>query len=303
MNRKSILSYVIIFGILVLLAGGAAAWAEPPAINIDLVVDQDSFGSNEPIGVTVTVSNDTGQDLLISKGFSAKLYYLEMRVVDPAGRFLLARRDEVHDEFPDAPPVPFLLYQGKFIRTAACEVLQEGWSNTVRSENIRDYYEMGLPGYYSAQVQLSAMVFKGVPGDPCDINDYEWLGVLKSETQYFYVGGSTDVNILPKKWRIVWQNGRYIAPNVKVTIWPQEGKTIDDYQQEGIKLNNVAAKQVFKLYSFLKKKYYLLALFNKKEAINSLGDVELRQWYPVVISGRLESGQPFGGSQQIRIVR
>jgi hypothetical protein len=157
-----------------------------------------------------------------------------------------------------------------------------------------------LPGYYSAEVQVSAMTFKEAP---CNVNDYKWLGVLKSETKYFYMEGSTEVDIIPKLWRLPWKDGRYLVPDIAVTVWPQEGKTVDDYKMDSIKLNNVAAKEVVKMYSFLRKKHYLLALFNKQDAISSLGPVEVGQWYPVVISGSLKSGEPFGGGEKVRITR
>jgi len=102
---------------------------------------------------------------------------------------------------------------------------------------------------------------------------------------------------------LVWQDGRYIAPNVKVIIWPEEERKVEDYDKESIRMNNVEAERVRKLYSFKKKQHYLLAFFNKQEAINSLGDVERGQWYPARISGRLTSGEYFGGSRQVRIVR
>ncbi|MFZ0451558.1 MAG: hypothetical protein WAL98_20150 [Desulfatiglandaceae bacterium] len=303
MKTKSILSFLILIGIAAFLGPVCIAWAEAPAIHIDLNFDSSFYGYGDPVGVDIAVTNESGKDILISQGFRSIVYYMEMRVIDPAGNLLLARHDEFHDEFPDAPPVPFILYEGRVIRAASCEVLPAGWEGMSQTADIRDFYEMVLPGYYSAQVQLSAMVFKGEPGDPCDINDYEWLGVLKSETRYFYVEGTTEVNILPKRWRIVWQNGRYVFPNVKVAIWPEEGKTVGDYQLEGIKLNNVEANKVRKLYSFWKKKYYLLAFFNKQEAVNSLGDVTVGQKYPARISGQLTSGEYFGGSRQIKIVR
>ena len=303
MRNTSILHILILVGTIILMGPGDLVWAEAPAINIDLSFDNSFYEYGEPIGVEVTVTNESGEDLLISQGFSSMLYYMQMRVIDPANNLLLATRDEYHDEFPDAPPVPVLFYQGRFIRGAPCTVLEAGWQKISQTDDIRDFYEMKLPGYYSAQVQLSAMVFKGEPGDPCDINNYEWLGVLKSQTQYFYVEGTTEVNILPNLWRIVWQDGRYIVPNVKVTIWPEEGKTVNDYQLDAIKLNNVEAEKVCKLYSFLKKKHYLLAFFNKQETVNSLGDVEVGKCYPARITGKLTSGKYFGGSRQIKITR
>jgi len=303
MRRKSIFSVLVFVGVVAFVGISGLVWAQPPDIHIDLNFDNPSYNYGEPVGVEVVVTNESGNDILISKGFSSMVYYLEMRVIDPSGRLLLVRHEEFHDEFPDAPPLAYVLYQGRPIRVASCEVLPTGWQETSRTEDLGEHYDLGLPGHYSAQVQLSAMVFKGASGDPCDVNDYEWLGVLDSETKYFYLEGTTEVKVFPKRWRLAWRRGRYIFPNVKVSIWPQDGIAVKNYDKESIRLNNVEAKKVWKLYSFKKKQHYLLAFFSKKEAINSLGDVERGQWYPVVISGRLTSGQFFGGGQKVKIVR
>ena len=170
----------------VFLGSSAPALAKPPAIQVDLKFDKRSYRYGEPIGVEIVVRNQSGEDLLISKGFSSMVYYLEMRVIDPAGRLLLARRDEPHNEFPDAPPLAFVLHEGRPIRVASCEVFGTKGINRSRTDDLRKHYALGLAGKYSAQVQLSAMTFKG---KPCDVNGYEWVGVLMSETKYFYVEG------------------------------------------------------------------------------------------------------------------
>lgn len=301
--RKSFFGFSILVGALGLMGLFSLSWAQPPAISIDLTFDKTFYQFGEPVGVTVVVRNNSGEDLLISKGFSSKVYYLEMRVIDPAGRLLIVRNIEEPTELSDPPLLPFVRYQGQVIRVGRCEVLLAGWSSDdsqSRTDDLRAYYPMGLPGYYSAEVQVSAMTFKEAP---CNVNDYKWLGVLKSETKYFYMEGATEVDIIPKWWRLPWKDGRYLVPDIAVTVWPQEGKTVDDYNMESIKLNTVGAKRVEKMYSFLKKKHYLLALFKKQEAINSLGPVEVGQSYPVVISGRLKSGEPFGGGEKVRITR
>ena len=235
-------------------------------------------------------------------------YYKEMRVVDPAGRLLLAKREEEHEEFPDAPPVPFILSKdGLPTQAAECEVLPAGWSRSTRADDLWANYPLKLPGDYSTQVQLSAMTFKRNELEAIDqcygnINDHESLGAFKSETKYVYIAGSTEVDIIPKWWLHWWKDGLYFIDDIAVTVWPAQGKTVEDYRTDGIQLNNVAAKKVVKKYSFLKKKYYLLALFDKKKAINSLGPIEVGKSYPVVMSGMLKSNEFWGGSEKIRII-
>ena len=50
-------------------------------------------------------------------------------------------------------------------------------------------------------------------------------------------------------------------------------------------------------------KSMIKAYFNPKAAINSLGEVQEKEWYWVVISGRYMSGKPFGAQQKIIIVK
>ena len=152
------------------------------------------------------------------------------------------------------------------------------------------------------------MIFKSdvnpIGEDPChgDIKKYESLGVAKSEPKTLYTQGSTEVDIIPQYWLIAWKDGIYLIPDIAVTIWPEEGKVADDYSLDNIQLNNVVAKNAFKMYSFLRNKDYLLALFDKQKAINSLGEVEAGQWYPVVISGTLKNKQYFSGGQKVEII-
>ena len=58
---------------------------------------------------------------------------------------------------------------------------------------------MELPGYYSAQVQISAMIFNE---EICSIKKPEWQGLLKSETLYFYYEGKTKIRIEPSQWSL-----------------------------------------------------------------------------------------------------
>ena len=94
------ISMFMLLGALVLMGGGGPVWAAAPAIEIDLNLEQDFYGYGEPIGVEVVVRNETGADLLVSQWFSSRIYYLQMRVIDPAGRLLLISQEEPEEEAP-----------------------------------------------------------------------------------------------------------------------------------------------------------------------------------------------------------
>jgi len=287
-------------------------WAQTPPITVTATFDKEYFDSAEPMGVTVTVTNTSGKYLLVNKGFKERVkhFYLEMRLIDPAGRLLLPKCDQPRNEFPDTPPLAYVDCNGIATKVANYEVLDPDWSSgPIRKDDLRDCYQIKLSGHYSAEVQLSVMIFRQSDVepiiDPChgDIKKYESVGVAKSEPKTLYKQGSTEVNIIPKYWLRAWKDGFYLIPDIAVAIWPEEGKVAEDYSLENIQLNNVVAKQAFKMYSFLKQKEYVLALFDKQMAINSLGPVEVGQWYPVVISGTLKNSEYFSGGHQVEIIQ
>jgi hypothetical protein len=312
--RKYAFGLMTIIGAAVLIGISGPLWAQTLPISVEdafevtVQFDKDYFDSGEPMGMTVTVANTSNKHLLVNKGFSSQLFYLQMRLIDPAGRLLLPICDQPRTEFPDTPPLSFVSCNGIPTRVAPYEVLEPDWSVTQRVDDLRDCYQIKLSGNYSAEVQLSVMIFRQSNTepvvDPCDgdIKNYESLGVAKSEPMTLYKQGSTEVDIIPKYWLIAWKDGRYIIDDIIVAIWPEEGRVADDYSRDNIQLNNVVAKYVFKVHSFLRRKEYLLALFDKKNAINSLGEVEVGQWYPVVISGTLKNKQYFSGGQKVEII-
>jgi hypothetical protein len=305
--RKLTLSFLIIFGVAVFIGlGGHLRAAPPDDIKVTIDFDKDYFDIAEPVGVTVTVSNNsTTRSYWINKNLFSMTLYLEMQLIDPAGRVLLPIRNEP-PEVPDAGPLPFILHQGAPVLVTDCEVLGPQESITSRTDDLREYFQMKYSGPYSARVDLSSMAFDkaiGLPGEyQCDVNNHEWLGLLKSDTKYIYTQGSTEVDIIPKYWLTLWIKGLYLVPDIAVAIWPEAGKTVNDYRADQIKLNDVSPKKVVKMYSFLRRSYYLLAFFDKKNSINSLGPVVAGQWYPVVISGLLDTNQYFGGGQKVKIV-
>ena len=298
---KRCLSFFALLGVLMGAGSNTILLAQTPGIRIDLkFVSEYRLGSGrplyrfgDPVVANIVVTNISERNILISEGFRSKSFYKEMRVIDPGHRLLLAKRKEPHQEFPNAPPLPFALHQGRPVRVAPCEDLPYNRPIRQRVDDLRKYYPMELPGHYSAQVQISAMVFKE---EICDIHNYKWLGILKSNVEYFYMEGKTKVRVTPEQWNLAWKTRAETLP-IEVSIYPAEERRMDDYQIETIRLNGLSANRVEKLKTIIK------ATFEPKACIESLGQVEAGRSYPIVISGRLRSGQPFGGGQMIRIAK
>ena len=69
-----------------------------------------------------------------------------------------------------------------------------------------------------------------------------------------------------------------------------------DYDLNSIRLNGVAIGKIER------QKNMLSAYFSPKACINSLNRPEVGKSYPVVVSGRLISGRPFGGARKIIVI-
>jgi hypothetical protein len=295
----------ILIGVGLIIGFNGSLGAQAPPISIALNLDKETYEYGEPIPVAVVVTNQSSSGILINQGFSSTVFYLEMRVIDPAQKLVVATREEFHDEFPDAPPLAWILHDNKPVRVAGCESLPPGSLPESYTADLRDHYDILLPGYYSAQVQVSAMVFEGAP---CEADAFKWQGVLSSETRFFYVQGSSDVpltvgsaegsaevKIKPDKWELKWTDPDKKPKEIKVEIKPEGDLTVDDFEVENIKLNNLAALEV------KKKKSKIEAYFDGRQAMENLGNVECKHWDRALVSGFLRNGDPFGTELEIQI--
>lgn len=298
MKRNPFTILLTLLGLALIIA--ATAEGQAPALRTDLLFDNAYYGYGKPIGATVTVSSDAAEDILITEGFSEKDYYFYLRITDPSGKIVASKASgAAAGIYHPYGPLPVILYNGRHIETGFCEALPPGWTRSSRADDLRAYYDFSLPGNYAAEVLISAATYKQAP---CDVNDRAWQGAVRSQMKFIYVEGATEVEIIPQYWLKVWQDGRYLLENLRVVIWPRAGGTVEKYDWTSIKLNNVEAAKVLKLYAPLKKKHYLLASFSKQKAIQSLGAVEIGKRYPVRVVGKFKTSGYFGGAQQVQIV-
>jgi hypothetical protein len=298
------IKFVLRFLLITILAGliqftGASLWAYQTDITIDLNFEKTDFVYGEPIAVEVVITNISGEDLLISEGFTSRNYCLRMRIIDPSGRSLSlvskSGQSGVHNEFPDAPPLPVTLYNGRPVRVSGCEVFADGTALISEAQDLREFYDISLPGYYSAQVQVSAAVFNS---EICEADDYAWRDLLKSNTVFFHLKSDTAAQVVPNQWKQSWLDGDKNVPDILVQIRSVEGREVENINTDTIKINGVARTSVRVLPPKLK------AFFDAGEVINSLGgNIQAGEWYHVIISGQLNSGEYFGADQQIRIVK
>ena len=298
---RYILRFLSITICAVLMQGfGHPLWAQTDDVSIDLNFEKTHFADGEPIPVEVVVSNTSGSDLFISRGFTSRNYCLRIRIIDPAGKTILPvtdGQDTLNTESPDAPPLGYIADEnGRPVKVKGCELFEAGGEIICNTEDLRQFYDLSLPGYYSAQVQITAMVFND---DTCAAYDYAWRGLLTSETVYFYVqANSSGAQVIPDQWKLSWLDDDKNVPYILVQIRSLKGQEVEDINPDSITLNGVNADSVNVLPPKLK------AFFNAREAIYSLEEnLEAGAWYRVIITGRLKNGNSFGSEQQIRIVK
>lgn len=277
------------------------AWAQAPPIKVSIAYEKKEYSKGKPVPIKLNVTNTSNHYVRISKGFTS-LYMLKMRVYDQSGRLLRVKHKEGrHTEVPDAPPLAWEEHKGRLVRVAPCEVLGANETISLKPEKLSEYYDTSLPGWYSIKVELSAMVFNGTVEEPCDINNTSYIGILPFETQYFHLQGDAAVQIVPLKWKLRRIYARVAPVHVKVLIYPEKGRSLDDYRLETIRLNGALPVKIEKL-SPRRKNPHIVAFFDSQEAIKSLGRTDPGQAQPAIVSGLFRNGDPFGGSQKVVIV-
>ncbi len=309
--KSTFLTIIAVFGAVAVLSPDLAAQplsGFPSCLSIKLQLDKQVYSFGDDIQGEISITNNCNRNIWISKGFSSRDYALDIRLIDPLQRILRVTRGEPHQEFPDAPPLAFLPDPSnprKTLRVVPCELLAPNWTRPVPIKDLKSRYPMPLPGPYSAQVQISVMIFESAlekgKDCQCDVNHYEWLGVLKSPTKHLLTEGTTEIKIPDSKWRLKWKgNPDPAVPgkenSILVEIIPGPDQTVDDFRLNTIRLNKV------KLNGVQKSSGALRASFDKKLAVESLGPVESGNVYPVVVWGTLQNGEIFAGSHNVEVI-
>jgi hypothetical protein len=174
---------LLVGGFWLTMQGSFLSWAQGQPIRVKLTIEGKDYQIGAHIGVKVTVKSDSAEDLLVSGGFPDRDYTMDIRLTDPTGRLMMAKRPKSPPEIPDAPPLPFVFHGDRFIRIAPCEKLKAGI--TIMKENgLEKLYDIRDPGPYSVWVELPVMIFKL---GTCDVNDPAWFGVLQSEPVFFNI--------------------------------------------------------------------------------------------------------------------
>jgi Putative metal-binding motif len=186
----------IMSGILVFMGAVFAAdvLAAPP-IRVTLALDKTVYVPGDDIKIIVTLANNGGGDIITTKGFSDREFYLYLRFFDEKGNIITSNKfNEVNSLTPPPPRV----FGNNLVPGDLVETLASGWvvsfgSFTVASQYVlaSDFYPMAnRSGHFTVKAVIPMRTYStysvtdsGAEYAPLDTAD--WTGALESNIVSF----------------------------------------------------------------------------------------------------------------------
>ena len=290
-----------------------SVWAEGQDIKIQLELAEknkvtyvaDALHPDDPIKIPISLKCSGAQNIYINKSFTAENIFYKMRVIAPNGHQVFPKRRNPSGQYHQMPPLPYGLYDDDPndlkpsvpVRFAPCKV----FGKMDKGIDIGKLYNLKNPGYYTAQAEVSTMIFEN---GTCNIDaaprvglSKPWIGLLKSNTISFCIAGSGKVEIEGNKiiWKKSWATNNS-NKLIKFSMPYESGRTSANYDK-----NNVYLNCKVKLRAELSGNT-ILANINESDCIRSLGDVETKKQYTIAITGRLTTGRFYGGHAKITLI-
>ena len=264
----------------------------PDSIIVDFSVDQAYYAPLTPVMATISIANNESTDFWVNSDFLTRNYYLSIKIIDPSGRSLpVKQRTGTPPPVHSMQPLGFTILGGQAVEVAPCMEMPP--SIEPASVNLREYYDLSIPGRYLAQVQLDMMAF---PSGICDIGNYRWQGLVESEVISFYMGGDTAVSVSPNVWPLTWKNAISVPNAVTATLTPPTGVQVNQLETKAIYLNTVYSDDA------IVNGDSLVVHFDGRQAIDSLGMAERGKAYKVRVAGWYKGGGYFGGIADINVL-
>jgi hypothetical protein len=266
---------------------------------------------NENIPVKIGVINNSKENIFISEDLETINYFHHLKLINPAGVLILPtpKSDNTFKiRHQHAVPLGTSKYKGKAISVVPCVLIDPDLSIKQEENDLRNIYDLSLPGIYSMQVQFSAM---GSSRGTCALEMFQWQGIIKSNTEYFFFEGSTEIHILLKEFRNCFsrtlsaealspskrsrqpKTGSDICPIAEITA--NRSVKLETIDRTTLRINGIKAKIIGNQINIDP----IIVGANTHNIKHRLKKPEPGKPYRVIISGKLKSGEYFGGARTI----
>lgn len=204
--KRTLISILIGMVVVVGLNMGQARCQEtPPAISVSVALlgpegtAASSFTLNQPIGVVISLANVGTEDVVTTKGFSAKPFHLELHFtyLRPDGKKeIITTLFPVNKKEPGPPRIKSI--GGQMVQVEFVEVLVAGWVLTMDPFNALGFYELNRTGRYSVKAIIPARTFplsevRSISSNPyVPLGSASWENDLESNPVSFTITGDAD---------------------------------------------------------------------------------------------------------------
>lgn len=179
---------------------------------------------NDPVKVVLTLEN-SGGDIITSKGFMDKPFQLLLTFTGPDGKTILANDlgSSLHPEPPPPPVIPVEDSNGvaQLVQVEPVETIPNGWILTVTLPDAHAYYTLSKAGRYSVKAVIPMRTYPaidynqgGVDYSQLNSSPLDWPKALESNTVNFSLIADADGDgyYYPEDYR-KGTNGQYIPPD------------------------------------------------------------------------------------------
>jgi hypothetical protein len=155
----------------------------------------------DPIRIVLTLKYDGLQEIITSKGFAARKFYLFLSFIDPDGKGIIAKKLEDAEAGDPPPPQVIPFGDGVLLQVEPVEILPVNWAPLPYVlPNAHAYYRLTKPGNYSVKAIIHMGTFPEVfYTDPVTGEKYakienplNWAGDLQSNTVHFTLLADAD---------------------------------------------------------------------------------------------------------------
>jgi hypothetical protein len=188
-----------LLGLVALLISPTGHAQVDPGIRLSLTLNQSSYlfnDPNDPIQVTINLSNVSGVERLVSRGLTAKPLHLQLVFTDPDGRPITTSQQTTGG--PDAPPADQLLIGDRFVQVEAVERLAAGAGVNVPVTDAKSFYVLPKTGFYSVKAYVSFTTYPAIFRTEPDGTEFARLdtetfaGVIESNVVPFALTADAD---------------------------------------------------------------------------------------------------------------